>query len=150
MSQAERDRVETLIDKEGLSVMNNFVLRLSRDGDLATTEILASSLATLDIHNHRHIAFYLGIIDIPWGEVFDGEIRKHQDPRYPNSELFLNQTPREFFNTVDGVLDILCYDREEIARLYGNIGRQQEFYMWLKPAFLKLIEMGYTPKDLTS
>jgi len=91
----------------------------------------------------REAADFLGILDIPFGEEYPGETEY--------SELFRNQTMREFFEIVDTVLEEEGISIEEVKRLqrlrneWDGAGDPILIHLngLTLPTFIRLREMGY-------
>lgn len=71
-----------------------------------------------------------------------------------NSDLLLSQTPKEFFETIDGVLVELGIDINQIGQyqhdmIEGDHDAQLKILDLVEPAYVKLREMGYNRVDLT-
>ena len=104
---------------------------------------------------YRKKSFYNGHYDISNKEHLLARTPKHliEEVLKPHSDLKLNQTPRQFFETIDKVLQELDIPVDEIKRLqhlgYAE-GKNIEYmlYQLTFPAYVKLREIGYTKQDL--
>ena len=151
MSIESRQLVEAQISSEGLGVMNNFIIRLAPRGrSIAEIEELVAQNERRHFSNERVKHAFLGTLDIPYRNFLMGDPDdvESRPPEYDYSDLYLDQTPREFFATVDETLVRLGCDPEVIADLYGVTSEQNSLYEMIMPAFLDLIEQGYTVRDL--
>lgn len=151
MSIESRQLVEAQISSEGFGVMNNFIIRLAPRGrSMAEIEKAVAMRDRRDVMNERVIHASIGTLDRTYRDFLfeDHDDAEHRSSDYDYSELYLNQTPRQFFEAIDRTLERLGYDTAVIADLYGNGAQQQRLYGMLTPAFLDLIEQGYTVRDL--
>lgn len=148
MSTESRQLIEAQISSEGLGVMNNFIIRLAPRGrTMAEIEESVARRDGRDVMNERVIHASYGTLDTSYRDFFEQD-PEPSIPGYEYSDLYLDQTPRQFFEAIDRTLERLGYDTAVIADLYGNGAQQQRLYGMLTPAFLDLIEQGYTVRDL--
>lgn len=132
--------IETGIVTEGIETyMNNFDLNFP----LAQSEMPHSA-------SYRHLYEFLGAIDKTFKELKQGD----QNKKY--SSVFLEQTPREFFMTLDAIaeeeglkLDDIRAERDEIQK-YGGSGAREKILTKLIPIYRNLRLKGYTSDDLTT
>ena len=67
-----------------------------------------------------------------------------------NSELYLNQSPAEFYATVDSLIEDCGLDVNKIQQMQENHTPQISLNDYAFPVYVKLRDMGYTHRDLTS
>lgn len=71
-----------------------------------------------------------------------------------HSETYRNQTPRQFFETVDLALKESGISMEEYNRIRQLVKADhkywENFYELVTPVYIKLRQMGYNEADLTS
>jgi hypothetical protein len=78
--------------------------------------------------------------------------REMEDCPELHSKRYLNQTPREFFETVRRAIAEEGVDvaRMEFLQKVGmNNGSRKAFHQLTFPVFVRLVAMGYTERDIT-
>ena len=90
-----------------------------------------------------------GIFDIKIGE-------KYNDPQFGFSDLLLSQTYRDFFFTIDQLIEELglngaieTYYRLEKEEPDKKTKHNEEFLKGMLPLYVRLLQMGYNYEDLT-
>ena len=77
------------------------------------------------------------------GLYFARESSKH-------SELYLNQSPEEFYATVDSLIEDCGLNLETIQQMHEGTNTMTVLNDYAFPVYIKLREMGYTHMELTS
>ena len=97
--------------------------------------------------------YFLSIIppnqrDIPFREII--VLGKYPATNERNSELYKNQTPRQFCEVVDRIIEECRMDVAEIQRLQSSreMGRIEDLYFLTLPVYYRLREMGYSSEEL--
>jgi hypothetical protein len=104
----------------------------------------------------KFIFTQLGIMDITFREYAEKSIASGMHPQAKpedwNSSLALNQTPREFFQTVDDVIDYYKIPTVEVRALFEqNWGRTRQInqaHRAIFPVYVHLRALGYNRKEL--
>lgn len=65
------------------------------------------------------------------------------------SDLKLSQTPIEFLDAIEKTIPKAGLSVEEIKERQKDEEIHQDLYEYIIPLYIKLLEMGYVPKDLT-
>ncbi len=133
----DRSKFEELIKKHGPSYLNNLPTRLPSNFDGENPRFSG--------FDERQIETYIKLyFDKPYG--------RQPDIGLGYSDVYLALTPRQFFALFDLVLEDTGLPRERALDLRRGWEDQKigikDVQRQLIPAFLKLIEMGFTWEDL--
>lgn len=129
------------IEKEGPKYMNNFFGRvpLPNDG-----------------HEDRRL---LGMADFPgfdpdkpFGDFYQSDNSKYWQGEEKHSSMFWSLTPRKYFKLIDDTLEVEVGLNKihEIQRSVDERRYPIEMNRACESAYLKLVEMGFTWRDLSS
>lgn len=78
--------------------------------------------------------------DEEWDTPF--RILNGESPARP-SELYLDQTPAEFFSTIDSAIEDCGIDLERLKTLQADKWNIKEIHSFVLPIYVRLREMGY-------
>lgn len=130
---------EEEIEKQGPIYMNNFFDRVPRFGDenqrLTRMEIIPGFDA-----------------DKPFRVFYSGDDSKYWEGENKHSPKFWSMTPREWYELIDSTLEAEV-GLEKIREIQDKVDKGTypiKINQVCVPAYLKLIEMGFTWRDLSS
>ncbi len=149
MAKEEIEReLKKYIDEYGersglVHLMNNFLFNLP-----TPSYEQESYRKRVNQRNEWDVTYIEFIKKVSPNDVFQEQLKYHSD-------LKLNQTPRQFFETIDKVLEELNIPVNEVKRLLEirfkeGKNTMPELYKLTLSAYLKLREMGYTRQDLVA
>lgn len=119
-----------------LSYFNNFSLRLP-----SNHERIGDSRRILDTKD----------ADVPYRS---GMSKDSQDGIWHPSTKKLDQTPRQFFATIDQAIEKEGINMDELARLNSEsdhgVIHPYDFYKFTLPVYVRLVALGYNAFDLTA
>ncbi len=123
-----------------VSQFNNFAFRLPNDENEGA---------------YREVIKQQGNLDKTYKETFPFNVFGEPDDFKGYSQLYINQTRREFFDTIDRVIKETGISVSRIKKLQGLRNKPgikkdswQVLYKLVFPVYKKLREMGYTNADL--
>jgi hypothetical protein len=132
-----RQDMERRIQEKGLTILNNFWTRIPGADFGDSPNPISSNRLELET------AICMNM-NLPYGQQLHNE---------GASELYLTLTPREFYGLVYSVLEDTGITKEKAIELRNKFSNGsmniEEVTAKLVPAFLKLIEIGFSENDLS-
>ncbi len=140
-------------------LFNNFYMNLStktwqeHEDNLKTRKFLEDKNIMNDTH-FMHV--FNKTLDTPWEEImikgkpdfYESEEKKVPERRY--SEVFLKQTPREFYHTINVAITVEGIAQDELNNLLSDKSKPNRLNYLLEPVVFNLLAKGYSFQDLFS
>lgn len=138
--------VELIYKEDEPHYLNNFWVRLP-DKRGQTIEDFEKNV--IDPLSHSLTDYRAMVIQLGWLDKLIGEVESQNHPTYKYSDLYLSQTYREFFHQIDAVIEELDIE-DPLKPIVYNYDEQKDYRRRvLIPIYRKLIEIGYSKRDLT-
>ncbi len=87
---------------------------------------------------------------IPENELDICSRKRYHGERHNHSDLFLDQSPRVFYATIDSVVEQCGLDPVKIRTMQEEKNDRRELNNYAQPAYVELRLLGYNHHDLTS
>ena len=147
-----RRKTSRIVDREIADLRKQLVSKGMKDDPIMHTlnnfylQIIDTGMA---YRNHFKQSPFLEVFNVPYKAIVFGNERVYPDGKH--SKVFLQQTPHQFFETLDKTLEETYIDKNEVKKLAAskNYDDRLKMYHLLLPAYIRMRELGYTKGELT-